>query len=166
MLTVKRIENLVECGSDVVTVQVSDTVAEASEQMARHHVGCLVVTNSHDQIAGILSEQDIVRKVVGPQLDPAFVMVAEVMTRNVIACSSQTELSKVEKIMAERNIRHVPIMENGRLKGMISSRDVMSQQLRHAHELLRRHGEILDGIERDHPGLTQIERDAAGRIVI
>ena len=166
MLTVERVENLIECGNDILTVQVSDTVAEAGELMARHGVGCLVVVNANEQIAGILSEQDIVRKVVGPQLDPAFVTVAEVMTRNVIACSNQTELSKVEKIMAERGIRHVPVVENGRLKGMISSRDVMSRQLDHANELLRRHGEFLDEIERDYPGLTRVHRDAAGRIVI
>jgi len=166
MLTVKRIEHLVECDSDVVTVQASDTVAHAAERMLKHSVGCLVVINANEQIAGILSEQDIVRKVVAPQADPALTRVAAVMTRDVIACTSETELARVEKIMAERGIRHVPVVENGRLKGMISSRDVMSQQLRHAHELLRRQNELLDDIERDHPGITRIQRDALGRIVI
>ena len=89
-----------------------------------------------------------------------------VFTTNGIACTTRTELSKVENIMAQRHIRHVPIVEDGQLKGMISSRDLMRQQLVHAHELLRRQGELLAEIERHHPGLTHIQRDTSGRVVI
>ena len=134
--------------------------------MAERRVGCVLVTSPAGKIVGILTEQDIVRKVVAAGANAANVTVADVMTRNVVACTGETEIVKAQKIMAERGIRHLPVIDGGKLKGMISSRDIMRRQLQQANETIRRQRELLEGAERQNPELFHLRRDKSGRIVI
>jgi signal-transduction protein with cAMP-binding, CBS, and nucleotidyltransferase domain len=122
--------------------------------------------NAQGNIAGIVTERDIVTKVVATGGDPAFVRVADIMTAKVLAITPQVELAKAQQIMAQHDIRHLPVVDDGGLVGMISSRDIMAQQLSTAQDTIRVQSQRLQDIEKRYPGISRLQTDALGRIII
>jgi diguanylate cyclase (GGDEF)-like protein len=93
-------------------------------------VGCLVVTDRHRPLAGILSERDIAARVIGAGLDPNVVPVHKAMSSRVVAVSSRDPMAKAEELMSHYGIRHLPVLVGRRVAGIISSRDVIAHQVR------------------------------------
>jgi CBS domain-containing protein len=112
---------------DVVTIRPEQTVREAVRLLAEQRIGALVVTDPGGAILGILSERDVIRTAAGDDgvLDRA---VGDVMTRRVVVGSPSDDLIAVANTMLERRFRHLPIVEEGRLIGMISIGDVLKTQ--------------------------------------
>lgn len=112
---------------DVVTIRPEQTVREAVRLLAEQRIGALVVTDPDGAIHGILSERDVIRTAANDDgvLDRA---VGEVMTRRVIVGSPSDDLIAVAQTMLDRRFRHLPIVEEGRLIGMISIGDVLKTQ--------------------------------------
>jgi len=108
----------------VRTVQLGASALEAARLMNEHHVGALLVTDTFGELLGIISERDILTRVVTTELDPHNTRVSDVMTRDVISCESGVRLVEVRQIMKERHIRHVPVIDNGELVGMVSIGDL------------------------------------------
>jgi len=150
----------------VLTVQDHDTVKEAANRMADHDVGCLVVLGRRQQVVGIMTERDIVTKVVARGADPSKVTVTTIMTPGVISCRSDTSLSKVRRLMTAHNVRHLPVIEDEVPHGMVSVRDVLAYELTEYQALVQKQAEILGQIERDHPEVVHWRRDSSGRILI
>ncbi len=113
----------------IVTVNCRATVEAAAAEMSANNVGCLVVNNEDGKFAGIVTERDIVNRVIVPSKDLGTTTVAEIMTSSVVSCSPQTPTSKAREIMAANGIRHLPIVENDVVLGMLSARDLMGRQL-------------------------------------
>jgi len=88
-----------------------------------------VVTGDDDQLVGVVSERDIINRVVALGVDPSTELVKNVMTADVTYCQPDTPMDAAQAIMAERHIRHLPVVKDGVAVGMISSRDVMVGQL-------------------------------------
>ncbi len=126
--TVKNIEQAIEHLS-LLTVKESDTVAHAAQKMTENQVGCLIVLDAQDKFAGIVTERDMLAKVMTKALSPESLLVRDIMTTDVVSCTMDTPAVKVEQLMAEHKIRHVPIVENGVPIGMVSSRDIIAHQL-------------------------------------
>ncbi|MBI3634834.1 MAG: CBS domain-containing protein [Candidatus Rokubacteria bacterium] len=114
-------------GSRVVTVQPEHTIRQALRLLADHNIGALVVVDGQDAPVGILSERDIVRAAARDE-DLFGELVSALMTRDLVIGTPQDDLAAVGRTMTERRIRHVPIVEGGRLVGMISIGDVMKAQ--------------------------------------
>jgi CBS domain-containing protein len=113
----------------IITVQPGDTVAAAAEVLKRENIGALMVTGPSGELAGILSERDIVRAMPkhGPDL---FSLTAEqLMTRNVITCSSEDRVHDLMKKMTAGRFRHLPVVDDGNLTGIISIGDVVKNRL-------------------------------------
>jgi CBS domain-containing protein len=107
--------------------------------MNQHKLGALVVT-VEDQLVGMFTERDVLRRVVGELRNPAEVKVAEVMTDHVICCSPDMDIEELSAIMKDKRIRHLPVCDtDGRLKGMISIGDLnafyVNQQEAQIHSL-------------------------------
>jgi CBS domain-containing protein len=122
-MTVKAI--LSRKGSDVVTADPNVSVAEAARLLAARRIGAVVATGADRRIVGILSERDIVRALgeKGPvALD---LPVAEIMTRKVITCTTSDTISNIMERMTAGKFRHVPVVEQDRLAGIISIGDVV-----------------------------------------
>lgn len=118
-------------GSQVFTVPAGASVLDAARVMNEHKIGALLV-ELDGRTVGILTERDILTRIVADQRDPKGVSVAEVMTRQVLSCRPTTRLNEARKVMRERRIRHLPVMEQERVIGMISIGD-----LNHAeHDIL------------------------------
>lgn len=123
MMTVKRL--LAQKGNEVWSIGLESNVYVALEQMKSKNVGALVVVDDNNQMIGIFSERDAVRKGILEGKDARETLVRELMTAPVIAVSPASQLSECMVIMSEKHIRHLPVQEEGRLVGVVTIRDVV-----------------------------------------
>ncbi len=110
-------------GGVVHAVAPSALVADAVAEMNRRRVGCIVVLDG-DWLAGIFTERDILRRVVGMNADPRSVRVSEVMTSDVITIGPDTTVEEAMALFTEKRCRHLPVVAGGRLVGLISIGDI------------------------------------------
>jgi len=116
-------------GSVAVTVRPEQTIREALALLDRHNIGALIAVEG-DHPVGILSERDIVRQAARDE--KFFVrVVGELMTRDVITGQPHDDLLSVAHTMTERRIRHLPVVDKGRLVGMVSIGDIVKAQRDH-----------------------------------
>lgn len=109
----------------MVTVKPDDTVLDAIKVLAREDIGAAVVV-SGDRLVGIFSERDYTRKVVLKGRHSETTKVEEIMTANVVCVSPRTKTRDCMALMSEKNIRHLPVVEEGRVVGMVSIRDIVT----------------------------------------
>jgi CBS domain-containing protein len=121
-------------GSHVLSIGPDATVLDAAVLMNEHRVGSLVVMMSR-QLIGIISERDILTRVVVPRLDPGQALVQEVMTKEVVCCQPHTKLDEARGVLKNRRIRHLPVLDDEQqLVGMISIGDLNAFDS-HDHEV-------------------------------
>lgn len=109
----------------MVTVKPDDTVLDAIKVLAREDIGAAVVV-SGDRLVGIFSERDYTRKVVLKGRHSETTKVEEIMTANVVCVSPRAKTRDCMALMSEKNIRHLPVVEEGRVVGMVSIRDIVT----------------------------------------
>ena len=116
-------------GSDVATMAGDALVSDAVSLLNERRIGSIVIINGRGEIDGILSERDIVHALAerGPSLLEA--RVADLMTRHVFTCTPDTSLEELMRQMTRRRIRHLPVLDGGRLCGIISIGDVVKNRL-------------------------------------
>ena len=114
-------------GVKVVTIRPEQTLREALAMLAQHSIGALVVTDATGTLVGILSERDIVREAV--RNEQFFDLgVSAIMTKTVITGQPSDDLSAVAITMTNKRFRHLPVLDGGKLVGVISLGDVMKAQ--------------------------------------
>ncbi len=116
-------------GSAVATVTPETTVTALLAGLAENNVGAMVVVSPEGSIAGIVSERDVVRRLNehGPGLLDG--PVSEIMTKLVASCGPEDTVDQLSILMTERRIRHVPVLADGRLAGIISIGDVVKNRM-------------------------------------
>lgn len=115
-------------GTAVRTTSPTATVLAAAELMNDHQIGSLVVVDEDGRVAGIFTERDVLRRVVGQRRDPATTTVAKVMTKEVVCCTPKTTTDEARWAMKMRRIRHLPVAdEEGKLIGLISIGDLNAE---------------------------------------
>ena len=127
-MTVKAI--LSRKGNDVITIEPTVTLLAAVNILAEHRIGALVVVAGADgQVAGILSERDIVRALA--QRGPGALQeaVGQVMTRRVVTCTESDTVAALMERMTQGKFRHLPVVERGKLVGLVSIGDVVKHRL-------------------------------------
>jgi CBS domain-containing protein len=133
MTTVSDI--LAKKGTAVASIGRDSTVLDAAHAMNERRIGALVVTEG-DSVVGIFTERDVLTRVVAPQRDPATTRVAEVMTASVACCRPDTRLEECRTVMTDRRIRHLPVVDEGRLVGIITSGDVLASEMAAKNETI------------------------------
>ncbi|HEV2751867.1 MAG TPA: CBS domain-containing protein [Gemmatimonadales bacterium] len=126
MATVRDI--LGKKGSDVISVPPAETVVKAAQLMNERGIGGLVVTDGK-RLAGIFTERDILRRVVAQRRDPAATKVSDVMTSPVTACAPDTPVEECAAMMTAKRIRHLPVVGDKGLMGVITIGDVLAYQV-------------------------------------
>lgn len=126
-MTVKAI--LSRKGRDVVTIAPTANLSEAVRLLAGKRIGAVVVTGADDRVAGILSERDIVRALGERGADALSDNVAAVMTRKVTTCTEDDTIAAIMERMTTGKFRHLPVVEQGRLSGVISIGDVVKSRV-------------------------------------
>ena len=113
-------------GSQIFSVKPDASVLEALKLMADKNIGAVMVMDG-DKVVGILSERDCVRKVDLAGKTSRSAKVSEAMTSKVLYVDDTQSLDECMAIMIDKNIRHLPVYEKGKLVGLISVRDVLKQ---------------------------------------
>ena len=124
-----RIEDVLHGkGSEVATIGRTATVSQLVMTLGEHNIGAVVVTES-DDVVGIVSERDIVRRLRERGGDLLSATVGEIMTADVLTCSPQDTVDHLAEVMTERRIRHVPVLHDGALVGIVSIGDVVKSRI-------------------------------------
>lgn len=116
-------------GRDVLTIQPSATVADAADVLTDNRIGALVVSPDGVSVAGILSERDIVHGLTNHGVRLLQMPVADVMTTKVRICTPDDTSGEIMALMTESRFRHLPVMQDGKLCGIISIGDVVKSRL-------------------------------------
>lgn len=117
-------------GNKIVTASPGETVQEAASKMKAERIGSVLVLGEKGEMLGIFTERDVLHRVVAQRRDPADTRVEEVMTRRVACCKPTTTLEDCRAAMTQNRIRHLPVVHNDELVGIVSMRDVLAQELR------------------------------------
>ena len=116
-------------GTDVTTMAASATLADAVRILNEKRIGAVVITGRGGDIEGILSERDVVHALAERDIDLAKVRISALMTRQVYTCTPDTSIEELMRQMTLRRIRHLPVLREGRLCGIISIGDVVNHRL-------------------------------------
>jgi CBS domain-containing protein len=129
-----RIVDLVKA-RDVYFVEPERSVLDTAKYMADRNIGAVAVVRG-DELIGIFSERDLMKRVVAAGKDPSTTTVAEVMTSDPLAVSPQAQIADCMRMMKEHSFRHLPICDGRKVKGLLSLRDLL------LHDLVEKDGEI------------------------
>lgn len=116
-------------GGNIISIEPTADLAAAAKLLATHHIGALVVLDTSGRLVGILSERDIVRTMADIGTAALQAPVAQVMTRNVSTCDMSDSISSVMERMTEGKFRHMPVLDQDRLAGLVSIGDVLKFQI-------------------------------------
>ena len=116
-------------GTRVVTIHKDNLLVDVMSYFLVNRVGSLVVVDKHDQIMGIVAPVDVLEAVHKDPVNISKMTVQEVMSENVIVSGPEESVETLMAIMTENRIRHIPIIDGGRLAGLVSIGDVVKAQL-------------------------------------
>ena len=119
---------LVVKGREVATVNPTATLATVAQRLRLEGIGALVVLDG-DRIAGMISERDVVNAFAAHRSEASEIRVGDVMARDIITCRPEDSLTRVLGLMTRHRVRHLPVLEGGRLAGLISIGDAVKHRL-------------------------------------
>lgn len=131
---------LSEKGREVVTIEPHRTLADAARMLTERRIGAVVVARDDRSLLGILSERDIVRAVARGGAAALEDPISRHMTGEVVTCGRQVAINELMSLMTQRKFRHVPVVEEGRLHGIVSIGDVVKYrvaEIEAEHQALR-----------------------------
>ncbi len=116
-------------GTHVATIEPDTTVAAACHELRSQGVGALIVSSGPDDLAGIISERDITRSLADRGAATLELRVSDLMTREVITCCLEDTVHEIMRVMTEGRVRHVPVVEDRMLVGVVSIGDMVKHRL-------------------------------------
>ena len=116
-------------GTDVATTRPDATLADVAQVLSEKKIGALVASTDGATVDGIVSERDIVRKIAEHGAAALNMSIGDAMTRDVVTCTRKDSLQDLMSTMSGRRIRHLPVVEDGQLCGMVSIGDVVKLRL-------------------------------------
>ncbi|MFZ2906598.1 MAG: CBS domain-containing protein [Cyclobacteriaceae bacterium] len=121
-----KVKNILQAkGGDVVSVEPSITVYKAIELMSEKNISSLLVTDAAGKLLGIFTERDYARKLILKGKSSKDTLIKELMTQNPITVTSDNSIEDCMKIMTDKQIRHLPVVDSGTTKGMVSIGDLV-----------------------------------------
>ncbi|QCO17824.1 CBS domain-containing protein (plasmid) [Azospirillum brasilense] len=116
-------------GTEIITASPDDRIDAVARKLAHHKIGAVLIMKDDGRPAGILSERDIVRAVAADGAAALERPVGDLMTRDLVTGSPADTVSQIMGVMTQRRIRHLPILENGELVGLVSIGDIVKARL-------------------------------------
>jgi CBS domain-containing protein len=123
-------------GQELTVVSKEQTVSDAAKIMAEKKIGAVPVLEG-ERVVGIFSERDIMNRVVAKDLNPNNTLIDQVMTKDLIVGEPDENIEQILNRMKQANIRHLPIVEGGKLVGIISFRDLLQADLNEKDEEIK-----------------------------
>lgn len=116
-------------GRTVSTARPDDTVQEIASRLAQRKIGAIVIVGDGGKVAGIISERDLIRVIAQHGSKALQMAVADVMTREVVVCTETTTVDEIMELMTQGRFRHLPVIEDGRLVGIVSIGDIVKHHI-------------------------------------
>lgn len=116
-------------GGSVATARPDDTLEVIAKRLAEHKIGAIVVVGEGNQVAGIVSERDIIRALSRNSAGALSLAVREVMTKDVMTCNETSTIEQMMSVMTQGRFRHVPVVQDGTLVGIVSIGDVVKHHI-------------------------------------
>ncbi|HYC15972.1 MAG TPA: CBS domain-containing protein [Pseudolabrys sp.] len=116
-------------GGDIISIEPTADLAAAAKLLSTHRIGAVLIRGAGGRLAGILSERDIVRALSEHGADALALPVGQVMTREVATCVEDDTVASIMERMTTGKFRHLPVISNGQLTGLISIGDVVKQRV-------------------------------------
>ena len=116
-------------GGDIICIEPTANLAAAAKLLSAHRIGAVLIRGAGGRLSGILSERDIVRALSEHGADALALPVAQVMTRDVATCGEDDTVASIMERMTTGKFRHLPVVAQGRLTGLISIGDVVKQRV-------------------------------------
>ena len=120
---------LQEKGRDVLSIRPDATLQDAASVLTRHRIGALIVRGDSGKLAGIISERDIVRAIADKGPDALAISVSVRMTTDVAVCQETDSIAEIMETMTRCRFRHMPVVDHGRVCGIISIGDVVKTRI-------------------------------------
>lgn len=131
-------------GDDVVTITSDATLTDLLDLLTEHRIGAVVVSDREGEATGVVSERDVIIHLHGARTESAEVRVRELMSAPPITCAPDAELEDLARTMTEHRIRHLPVVDDDRLVGVVSIGDVVKQRL---NELQAERDQLVDYVQ-------------------
>jgi CBS domain-containing protein len=116
-------------GGDIICIEPTANLAAAAKLLSAHRIGAVLIRGAGGRLSGILSERDIVRALSEHGADALALPVAQVMTRDVATCGEDDTVASIMERMTTGKFRHLPVIAQGRLAGLISIGDVVKERV-------------------------------------
>lgn len=116
-------------GGDIFSIEPTANLAAAAKLLSAHRIGSAIIRGAGDRLAGILSERDIVRALSEHGAEALSMPVGQVMTRNVMTCGENDSIADIMERMTAGKFRHLPVLRDGELIGVVSIGDVVKQRV-------------------------------------
>lgn len=134
MATVREL--LAEKGATMLSTEPATTVLEAAKLMNEHGTGSVLIHEA-EQLVGIFTERDLMRRVVAMQKDPATTTLRDVMTTALVTCTPDATMDDCGTLMSERRIRHLPVVDGAAVVGMVTTGDLLAHELREKESVIQ-----------------------------
>lgn len=121
-------------GNATETIRPDRSVSDACARLAELRIGALVVSGNGRQVEGIISERDVIRQLARAGTGILNLRVADIMIREVVTCTSEDNIAHLMETMTEHRIRHLPVVEDGALIGLVSIGDVVKHRIRETEQ--------------------------------
>ncbi len=116
-------------GHRVVTVGTHATIDNLVRRLRMEKIGAAVVSDDGETVDGIISERDVINGLADHGAETRAMMVSELMTRNVQTCEPDDDIRDIMRLMTQKRIRHLPVLDHGKLAGVVSIGDVVKNRL-------------------------------------
>jgi len=121
-------------GNAIETVRPDRSVLQACARLTELGIGALVVSTDGHRVDGIISERDVIRHLARAGADILDLSVADIMIREVVTCTSEDNIAHLMETMTDHRIRHLPVVEDGALIGLVSIGDVVKHRIRETEQ--------------------------------
>jgi len=109
----------------LITCRKDDTVISAATLLSTNRIGAMPVLNNDNKLVGLLSERDVVKAIAMRGCDLMTMRVGELMSRNLVTCSVEDDMDRAMMLMNRHHFRHLPVLDDGELVGILSIRDTL-----------------------------------------
>jgi CBS domain-containing protein len=134
-------------GPSASTIKPSESIAVLARRLQQERVGAMVVSEDGRSVDGIISERDVAYALALHRGELHALPVTALMTKNAVTCSPQDSIADVAKVMAERHIRHLPVLDGTQLVGVIGMRDIFMHRLDEMQRVTRLLGDYIGAAE-------------------
>ena len=124
---------------NVLTLSKDKALMEVIKVMSATTISCIVITDEQNGVVGLITERDLIKKVLLEGKSPKKIALADIMTTNIITCEPEDYLHDISQKMKERNIRHMPVVLNKKLVGLVTQSDIV----RKTHEISKKNVQFM-----------------------